>query len=347
MARRAPLVLGPARSPGAGRSAPTGRSRRSSRSPECPSGLGWLPDGRLLVVSMHDRRLLRLDPDGLTEVADLSELATWHCNDMVVDAVGRAYIGNFGFDLDGGGRRGDRGRSCASTPTARLQRRRGRHPLPERHRHHAGRRDADRGGELRRMPDRVRRRRRRRACRTGGCGRSSSARCRTASASTREGAIWSACPLTGRVLRVREGGEVTDEVRGEPQRCLRVHARWRGPPDAVRLRRRRERSRRRPATSAARSRPARSTSPAPASPRSRPRSRFGASCHPADSSCGRDELVEALGGSIPAEGLAGSAVEAHSDLVEVGLGVEGEVGAFGEVLADEAVPVLVGAPLPG
>ena len=66
---------------------------------EDPSGLGWLPDGRLLVVSMKDRRLLRLDPEGLTEVADLSSLASFHCNDMVVDARGRAYVGNFGFDL--------------------------------------------------------------------------------------------------------------------------------------------------------------------------------------------------------------------------------------------------------
>jgi sugar lactone lactonase YvrE len=67
-----------------------------------PSGLGFLPDGRLLVVSMRDRRLLRLDPEGLVEVADLSSLATWHCNDMVVDARGRAYVGNFGFDLHNG-----------------------------------------------------------------------------------------------------------------------------------------------------------------------------------------------------------------------------------------------------
>ena len=67
--------------------------------PGQPSGLGWLPDGRLLVVSMVDRRLLRLDPDGLTEVADLSELASFHCNDMVVDQQGRAYVGNFGFDI--------------------------------------------------------------------------------------------------------------------------------------------------------------------------------------------------------------------------------------------------------
>lgn len=67
--------------------------------PEQPSGLGWLPDGRLLVVSMVDRKLLRLDPDGLAVAADLVNLAPHHCNDMVVDAQGRAYIGNFGFDL--------------------------------------------------------------------------------------------------------------------------------------------------------------------------------------------------------------------------------------------------------
>lgn len=67
--------------------------------PSCPSGLGWLPDGRLLVVSMEDRRLLRLEQDGLVEHADLSGIATFHCNDMVVDWIGRAYVGNFGFDL--------------------------------------------------------------------------------------------------------------------------------------------------------------------------------------------------------------------------------------------------------
>ncbi len=69
--------------------------------PGWPSGLGWLPDGRLLVVSMTDRRLLRLDPGGLTEVADLSGLTPYRCNDMVVDKHGRAYIGHFGFDYFG------------------------------------------------------------------------------------------------------------------------------------------------------------------------------------------------------------------------------------------------------
>ena len=67
--------------------------------PARPSGLGWLPDGRMLVVSMTDRKLMRLDRDGLKTVADLSKLAPFDCNDMVVDARGRAYVGNFGFDL--------------------------------------------------------------------------------------------------------------------------------------------------------------------------------------------------------------------------------------------------------
>ncbi len=67
--------------------------------PGQPSGLGWLPDGRMLVVSMKDRKLMRRDPDGLKTVADLSKLAPFDCNDMVVDARGRAYVGNFGFDL--------------------------------------------------------------------------------------------------------------------------------------------------------------------------------------------------------------------------------------------------------
>ncbi len=70
--------------------------------PGQPSGLGWLPDGRLLVVSMRDRRLLRLEDGALVEHADLSGLASWHLNDMVVDQSGRAYVGNFGFDLMGG-----------------------------------------------------------------------------------------------------------------------------------------------------------------------------------------------------------------------------------------------------
>ncbi len=64
-----------------------------------PSGLGWLPDGDLLIVAMSQRRLLRFDGQQLSVHADLSAAASWYCNDMVVDAHGRAYVGNFGFDL--------------------------------------------------------------------------------------------------------------------------------------------------------------------------------------------------------------------------------------------------------
>jgi sugar lactone lactonase YvrE len=68
-----------------------------------PSGLGWLPDGRLLIVSMKDQKILRQEADGsLVEHADLSGVATGHLNDMVVDSAGRAYVGNFGFDLMAG-----------------------------------------------------------------------------------------------------------------------------------------------------------------------------------------------------------------------------------------------------
>ena len=71
--------------------------------PAQPSGLGWLPDGRLLVVSMRDRRVLRREADGaLVTHADLSGLATGHLNDMLVDGAGRAWVGHFGFDLMAG-----------------------------------------------------------------------------------------------------------------------------------------------------------------------------------------------------------------------------------------------------
>lgn len=66
------------------------------------SGLGWTPDGTLLVVSMLDRRLLAIEGGEQRLVADLSDWATWWCNDMVVDAQGRAYVGNFGFDYEQG-----------------------------------------------------------------------------------------------------------------------------------------------------------------------------------------------------------------------------------------------------
>jgi sugar lactone lactonase YvrE len=67
---------------------------------EQPSGLGWMPDGSMLVVSMKNHRVLRRSPTGeVTVHADLTEHCVGHLNDMVVDSQGRAYVGEFGFDL--------------------------------------------------------------------------------------------------------------------------------------------------------------------------------------------------------------------------------------------------------
>jgi len=79
---------------------PSGNLRTELELDDQPSGLGWLPDGRLLVVAMKSMKVLRQDPDGLHEHADLTGLSRHLCNDMVVDRHGRAWVGNFGFDLD-------------------------------------------------------------------------------------------------------------------------------------------------------------------------------------------------------------------------------------------------------
>ena len=100
---------------------PAGDLRTEVEIDDQPSGLGWMPDGSLLIVSMARRQLLRRFADGRLELhADLGAVAAFHCNDMVVDAQGRAYVGNFGFDL--GAAIAERGMEgvWASAPTARL-----------------------------------------------------------------------------------------------------------------------------------------------------------------------------------------------------------------------------------
>jgi sugar lactone lactonase YvrE len=70
---------------------------------DLPAGLGFLPDGRLLIISMRDSKVLRREHDGsIVEHADLTALAPGLLNDMLVDHDGRAWVGNFGFDLFGG-----------------------------------------------------------------------------------------------------------------------------------------------------------------------------------------------------------------------------------------------------
>lgn len=70
---------------------------------DMPSGLGWLPNGRLIVVSMQKGLLLSLEAGVLKEYANLKTHSIHKYNDMVINKNGNAYVGNFGFDLDNKG----------------------------------------------------------------------------------------------------------------------------------------------------------------------------------------------------------------------------------------------------
>ncbi len=67
-----------------------------------PSGLGWLPDGSLVIASMKDHKVLRFADGTLSELADLAGRVGGHVNDLIVDRHGHVFVGNFGFDLMGG-----------------------------------------------------------------------------------------------------------------------------------------------------------------------------------------------------------------------------------------------------
>jgi sugar lactone lactonase YvrE len=82
---------------------PDGRQEVVATVAAQPAGLGWLPDGCLLIASMKDRRLVRQQPDrSLVEYADLTPYCRGYLNDMVVDGAGRAYVGNFGYGVAAG-----------------------------------------------------------------------------------------------------------------------------------------------------------------------------------------------------------------------------------------------------
>jgi sugar lactone lactonase YvrE len=76
----------------------TGRLEKHFEVPGQPSGLGWMPGGDLLAVSMHDQKVMRWDGVTLSEHAELAPFARDNCNDMLVLSDGSAYVGNFGFD---------------------------------------------------------------------------------------------------------------------------------------------------------------------------------------------------------------------------------------------------------
>jgi sugar lactone lactonase YvrE len=189
--------------------------------PGRPSGTGWLPDGRMVVVSMRDRRLLVEDGPGLRELADLSALVGGDCNDMVVDAQGRCYVGNLGYDVVAGAEP----RSTCVVLVGEDQPPRvvadglwvpnGMAVTPD----HSTLLVAEtRGGQIT-------------AFRIGDDGSLDGRRtfARFAAAGPdgicldAAGALWVASPATGEVLRVRDGGEVEttlDAPQGRAQACM-------------------------------------------------------------------------------------------------------------------------------
>ena len=179
------------------------------------SGLGWLPDGRLLVVSMHERRVLRRDADGKFRThADLSAIATWHANDMVVDARGTAYVGNFGFSLTP--RESPRPAQLArvgadgavSVAAEDLWFPNGAVITPDGQTLIIGESAAQRLTAFSIAPDGSLSDRRVWAQMTEGAFPDGI--CLDA-----EGAVWAASPSTRQVLRLREGGEVLDRIETE------------------------------------------------------------------------------------------------------------------------------------
>ena len=81
-----------------------GRAEEVMTVPGRPSGLGWMPDGSMLVVSMRDHKILRRSPDGaVTSTPTSASTAAGTSTTWSSTRRGRAYVGNFGFDLMSGG----------------------------------------------------------------------------------------------------------------------------------------------------------------------------------------------------------------------------------------------------
>jgi sugar lactone lactonase YvrE len=174
------------------------------------SGLGWLPDGTMLAVSMSPRHLLRLLPKGTEIAVDLSSYVANPINDMVIDRQGRAYIGGFGFNLFNGEQPRTTGLLCVE-PNGRVREvaddlhfPNGMVITPDGKTLIVGETLGARMTAFEVQPDGGLAKRRVFAAIDGlipdGC-------CLDA-----EGAVWVAWPGSHKVVRVRDGGEIADTI---------------------------------------------------------------------------------------------------------------------------------------
>jgi sugar lactone lactonase YvrE len=80
--------------------APSGECEQHAKfDDDTPCGLGVLPDGRIVVLTMFRKRLMTYADGALSLYADLSDIAAGTIDDMIVDGLGRAYVGDLGFDM--------------------------------------------------------------------------------------------------------------------------------------------------------------------------------------------------------------------------------------------------------
>ncbi len=78
---------------------PDGVATVMARVKERPSGIGWLPNGDMLIVAVQEKKILRRHSDGSLSVhADIAEASRYWINDMHVTPNGHAYVGSIGFD---------------------------------------------------------------------------------------------------------------------------------------------------------------------------------------------------------------------------------------------------------
>ena len=194
---------------------PAGKLERVVEVRGRPSGLGWLPDGTLLVVSMEDRKLYRLSGGSLQLHADLSGFAAHEINDLVVDADGLAYVSQFGYAFAQGGEF-RKTEILLVTPDGRVRVAardlafpNGMVITPDGRRLIVGESFGARLTCFEREPD------------GGLTGRRLFAKLSGAVPDgiclDAEGCVWVASPISRECLRVRDGGEVLERVRTETQ----------------------------------------------------------------------------------------------------------------------------------